>query len=166
MANKYIERNASTGVLTQVEGLVTSSGSGDAGRLVAVGSDGRFSVTVMPVGVGPDTSSLVTSEDLSAGDYINIYNDGGTPTARLADAGNGRPAHGYVKAATTSPAACVAYFEGANSDLSGLTPGGRVYLDTVGGVTQTPRTTGLHQFLGLAISATEVNTDIDDQIVL
>ena len=58
------------------------------------------------------------------------------------------------------------YFEGANDDLSGLTPGARQYLSTAGGRTQTVPTTGLLQCLGIAISATEINTDISEEIVL
>lgn len=164
MANKYIA--LLSGKLTNTEATVVSAGAGDAGEIVALDASGKIDVSVLPVGVGPDVKSLVTSANLAAGEYVNIYDNAGTPTARLADASNGRDAHGFVKAATTSPAAATVYFEGTNSDLSGLTIGGRVYLDTVGGITQTPRTTGVHQFLGIAISATEVNTDIDDCIVL
>jgi hypothetical protein len=44
-----------------------------------------------------------------------------------------------------------------------------VYLGTAGNPTHTvPATPGsvIHQFLGIAISATEINTDIEDAIVL
>jgi hypothetical protein len=164
MANKYIA--LVSGKLTNVEATVSSAGAGDAGEIVALDSNGRLDVSVLPVGVGPDVAILASSENLSAGDYVNIYDNGGTPTVRLADASNGRDAHGFVKAATTSPANATVYFEGPNMDLSGLTVGARVYLDTVGGVTETPRTTGIHQFLGIAIDETIVNTDIDDCIIL
>ncbi len=164
MANKYIA--LVSGELTNTEATVVSAGAGDAGEIVALDSTGKIDVSVLPVGVGPDVKILATSENLAAGDYVNIYDASGTPTARLADASNDRPAHGFVKASTTSPANATVYFEGPNDDLSGLTVGARIYLDTVGGVTETPRTTGLHQFLGYAVAATEVNTDIDDHIVL
>lgn len=164
MANKYIALVA--GKLTNTEATVTSVGAGDAGEIVALDASGKIDVSILPVGVGPDVKILATTEDFSAGDYVNIFSDGGTPAARLADASNGRDAHGFVKAATVAPAVATVYFEGPNADLSGLTIGERVFLDTVGGVTQTPRVAGLHQLLGYAVSTTEVNTDIDDCITL
>jgi hypothetical protein len=164
MANKYIA--LVSGKLTNTEATVVSAGAGDAGEIVALDGAGKLDVSVLPVGVGPDVKILPTSENLAAGQYVNIYDNAGTATARLADKSNGRDAHGFVKAATTSPANAIVYFEGSNSDVSGLTPGARQYLSTTGGRTETPQTTGLHQFLGIAISATEINTDIDDAIVL
>jgi hypothetical protein len=164
MANRY--QTLVSGESKLVEATVTSAGAGDAGEIVALDGSGRLDPSVMPVGIGADVKVLATSENLAAGDYVNIYDDSGTPKARLADQSNGRPAHGFTKAATTSPANATIYFEGSNSDLSGLTPGARQYLGTVGSPTETPQTTGLHQFLGIAISATEINTDIDDHVVL
>jgi hypothetical protein len=164
MANKYIA--LTSGKLTNTEATVTSAGAGDAGEIVALDSNGKLDVSVLPVGVGPDVAVLATTENLAAGDYVNIFNDTGTPKARLADASNGRDAHGFVKAATTSPANATIYFEGPNDDLTGLTPGARIYLDTTGNITETPRTSGIHQFLGYAIATDTVNTDIDDLVVL
>lgn len=111
-----------------------------------------------------DTSTLPTSQNLAAGDYVNLYDNGGTLTARLADNSNGRPAHGFVNAATTSPANAIVIFEGANANRTGLTPGARQYLGTAGQSTETPVTTGTHQFLGVAVSATSINTDISEEI--
>lgn len=145
---------------------VISAGAGNAGEITALDSAGKLDVSVMPVGIAPDVKVLATSENLAAGDYVNIYNVTGTPTARLADQSNDRPAHGYVKASSTSPANCTVYFEGSNSDNTGLTPGARQYLSTVGGTTEVAAISGLHQFLGIAVSATEINTDIDDEIVI
>ena len=164
MANKYIALNA--GKLTNTEATVVSAGAGDAGEIVALDGDGKIDVSVLPVGVGPDVKVLITSENLSAGDYVNIYDNATVATARLADKSNNRPAHGFVKAVTTSPAVATVYFEGPNANLSGLTVGARQYLDTVGGTTETPQSTGLHQLLGIAVAATEINTDIEDCIVL
>jgi len=164
MANKYIE--LLNGKLATKEGKVVSTGVSDAGTIVALDSTGKLDVSVLPVGVGPDVKSAVTSEDLTAGDYVNFWNDAGTEKVRLADKSNGRDAHGFVKAAFLTGATATVYFEGPNDNLSSLTPGSRYYLDVAGAVTATPAATGIHQFLGIAVSPTAINTDIDDCIVL
>lgn len=166
MANNGKFINLENGKLKQNDAINISTGASDVDKIVKLDSTGRISDTMMPVGLAADVKVLVTSEDLTAGQYVNIWNDGGTEKVRLADATNGRDAHGYVKAAFLTAANATVYFEGANDDLSGLTPGARYYLDAAGAVTATPRTTGLHQFVGIAISPTEINTDIDDCIVL
>ena len=121
---------------------------------------------LMPVGVIADVKVAEASETLAAGDYVNFWNDGGTEKVRLADQSNDRPAHGFVLVAVTATNNATVYFEGANTGLTGRTPGARQYLSTNGDVTETPQTTGLHQLLGVAISATEVNTDIQDCITI
>ena len=164
MAKKYIE--LLNGKLSNKEATVSSAGAANAGEVVALDSTGKLDVSVLPVGVGPDVKLLEVSEDLLAGQYINIFDVSGTPKVRLADASNGRDAHGFVKEAYLAGATAVVYFEGPNDDLTALTVGGRVYLNTAGTVTQSPRSTGIHQFLGIAVTPTEVNTDIDDCILL
>lgn len=157
------------GKITQVEATVVSAGAGDAGEVVALDSNGKLDVSVLPVGLGPDVAVVLASENLGSGDYVNIYDNGGTPNVRLADNSNGRDAHGFIKTPVTSGNNATIYFEGANDDLSGLTVGARYYLDTAGSVTATPPTIAtatISQFVGIAISATTINTDIDDCIIL
>jgi len=148
------------------EATVVSSGVSNAGDVPALDSTGKLDITVMPDGIGPDTKAMEATEDLSAGNYVNIFLSAGVQKVRLADASNDRPAHGYVKEAFLTGATAIVYFEGANDDLSGLTIGARYYLQTAGSASSAPRTTGLHQFVGIAISATEINTDIDDETVI
>lgn len=158
------------GKFTEIEATVVSAGAGDAGEVVALGADGKIDVSVLPTGVGPDVKNILASEAIGAGKYVNIYNNAGTANIRLADNSNSRPAHGFVKDAVANAATGTVYFEGANDDLTGLTPGARYYLATAGGVTSTPPTfaggAAIHQFLGTAISPTEINTDIEDCVVL
>lgn len=148
------------------EATVTSSGVANAGEIPALDSTGKLDESMMPVGIAADVKIMETSEDLTVGNYVNIYNASGTQKCRLADASNDRPAHGFVKEAFATAASAKIYFEGTNDDLSALTIGARYYLSTTGTITATPRTTGIHQFVGIAISATEVNTDIDDETVI
>ena len=148
------------------EATVISSGVANAGDVLALDSTGKIDTSVLPVGVGPDVKVMETTEDLTAGSYVNIFLSAGVQKARLADASNDRPAHGFVKEAFLTGASASVYFEGANDDLASLTIGARYYLQTGGTISATPRTTGLHQFVGIAISATEINTDIDDETVI
>jgi hypothetical protein len=167
MAQKPIQLVA--GKLTQVEATVVSAGAGDAGEVVALDASGKLDVSVLPTGVGPDVKIILASEAIGAGKYVNIYDNAGTANIRLADNSNSRPAHGFVKDAVASAANGTVYFEGANDDLTGLTSGARQYLATAGGVTVTPPVfpaATIHQLVGSAVSATEINTDIEDCIVL
>lgn len=168
MANKY--QSLIGGREAMVEATVTSTGVADAGEIVALGADGKLSVTVLPDGVGPLVITAVASEDITAGKFINIWNDGGTEKIRLADSTNDRPAHGFVKDAFLTGATVTAYLRtGVNDDLSGMTPGARQYLTAAGSRTQTvpvSPTDVIHQFLGIAKSATIMVVDIEDEIVL
>lgn len=169
MAEKYLKNNG--GVLTEEEAIQVSSGAGDAGKIPALDSAGRLDNTVMPVGIGADTASIVASENLAAGDMVDIYDDAGTATARKADAASsGKYATGFVLQATTSPANATIYFEGQNNQLTGLTAGARMYLSatTPGEITATaPTGTGqVVQYVGRAINATTIAFEPAQPIVL
>lgn len=170
MAGKSFQR-LEGGKEKAVQAVTVSAGAGNDGDVIGLDATGKIDLTMMPIGVGPDLKSVPSTEDLAAGDYVNLFDDAGTVKTRLADNSNGRPAHGFVIAATVSPAVNSVYFEGANSNLSGLTLGARYYLGTVGQPTATPLepivgTGKIHQYLGMAISATEINTDIQDCVEL
>lgn len=150
------------------EASASSAGAADAGEIVALDSNGLIDPSMLP---SVDVISLPSFENLAAGDYVNIFDDGGTTKIRKADNSNGRPAHGWVNEAVVSPAATNVFFEGSNANLSGLTEGARIYLGVTGGIIETPLdpsvvTGDIHQLLGIAISDTEVNTDIQDCILL
>jgi hypothetical protein len=167
MANKYIKNNA--GVLTEQEALVSSAGAGDAGKIIALDAAGKIDSSMMPVGIGADTSVVASSENLAAGDFVNIWNDGGTAKVRKADATSaGKEAHGFVLSAVTSPADATVYFEGTNTGVSGVTPGVH-YLGTTAGASSTtaPSSTGnVVQRIGVAVSSTAINFEPQAHIVL
>lgn len=170
MAEKFLERNSTTGIVTENEGLVVSTGAGDAGKIPALDSGGKLDLSLMPTGIGPATQSILASENLSAGDFVNVYNNAGTPNVRLADSSNSRRADGYVLSSVTSGNNATVYFEGANNQLSGLTAGQRLYLGTLGNATATVPTVGggdqIHQYLGRALNTTTMDVELDDEIVL
>lgn len=152
--------------------ITTSSGAADADKIPALDSTGKFDTSFMPVGIGADTKSIVSSENLSAGDIVNVYNDTGTPKVRKADATTaGKEASGFVLSAVTAPAAATVYFEGTNTQRSGLTPGGRYYLGTTaGGVvlesSAPAATNNVQQMVGIALSATELSFEMGEPVTI
>lgn len=158
------------GVLTQVEAKQSSAGAGDAGKVVALDSSGKIDNTMMPVGVGADTKTLPASEDLSAGDFVNVWNDSGTVKVRKADATTaGKEANGFVLSAVTSGNNATVYFEGTNTQLSSLTGASVYYLSTTAGGATTTAPSGsgnVVQRLGRALSATEISFEPSDPVTL
>lgn len=165
--NKYLKLNS--GVPTEEAALQTSVGAGDAGKIVALDSAGKLDVSMMPTGIAADTASIISDENLAAGDFINIFDDAGTPKVRKADATTaGKEAHGFVKTSVTASAAATVYFEGSNDQVSGAVAG-RVYLaTTAGGFTSTPPSAAgnVVQMVGIATSATNINVEVGTHYVL
>jgi hypothetical protein len=168
MANDGKFLNLENGKKKLDSAIASSAGAGDASKVLMTDGTGRIDSSFLPVGIGADTQDIISFEDLVAGDFVNIFDDGGTPKVRKADASNGRDANGFVLSGVTAPALATVYFEGTNTQLSAMTPGARQYLDTAGGVTETPNTTSgqLHQYLGKASSATELNVELDDCVLI
>lgn len=168
MAQKYLKQNA--GGFQEVEGLVTSAGAGDAGKIPALDAAGRFDSSLMPVGIGADTATIQASENLSAGDWVNIHDVTGAFRVRKADGTSaGKEADGFVLSAVTSGQNATVYFEGPNTQVSGQTPGA-VFLSvsTPGaGQATAPTATGqVVQRLGVAVSASVVNFERGPAILL
>lgn len=161
-ANKLVETDAAGKIdMSLLKATTSSAGAGDVGKVPQLDGSGRLDSTVMPVGIGADTKSILASEALVAGDFVNVWNNAGTANIRKADGSTtGKEAHGFVLSAVSNGANGTVYFEGANTQQSGLTAG-PVYLSatTPGRATSTaPSTTGqIIQCLGVAVSATEVN---------
>ena len=168
---RYLQLNPTSGGLDEVALLDSSAGAGDAGKGIALDSVGKINLNMMPTGVGPELQNLVTSEDLSAGDWINVYDNGGVPTARKADATNGaKRAHGFVKESVTSPAPVDVYFDGANDVLTGLTTGTRYFLSatTPGSCVTTPPSSAgnMVQYLGSALNDTIIAFRPTDGVIV
>ncbi len=158
-----------SGRIKEEEAIVVSAGAGDADKIPALDGTGRLDNSVMPNGIGADTATIEASENLAAGDLVNVFDSGG-PKARKADAtAEGKEAVGFVLEAVSSAANATVHFEGILSGLTGLTPGARQYLGTTSGArTETaPAGSGnVSQFLGRAVSATEISIEIGDPITV
>lgn len=168
MAEKYIKNNA--GQLAEVEATVVSTGTNEAGKIIALDASGKIDTTILPTGIGAQTKVAATSESLSAGQLVNLWNDSGTIKARKADASNGRRAHGFVLTGVTSPNNATVYLDGTITGLTSLTPGATYYLSgaTAGAIVSTaPSTSGyISQEVGVALSATELHFEEQQPITL
>ena len=161
------------GQTTLVKAVSTPAGTANAGDIVAYDSTGHIKEEALPSGVGAATVVAPAVEALGAGSLVNLFDDGGSLGVRLADNSNARPAHGFVKVAFDQAATATIYRLGVtNAQLSGLTIAIRYYLGTAGAVTDTPldpqdddNTGKIHQHVGFATSATELNT-VDDLVVV
>jgi hypothetical protein len=168
MSNKFI--GISGGIRILFTAIFSSTGVGDANKIVQTDSSGKLDSTLMPPGIGAATESMIAFEALSAGDFVNIYLNSTVRNARKADASNGRIAHGYVTSSVTVGNNATVILQGTNTALTGLTIGNRYYLSaTTPGVATTtaPIVSGnIIQFLGVAVTTTSINYENDDGIVI
>jgi hypothetical protein len=172
MAAKKFLRLVSNAI-TEVFGVQSSAGAGNAGDIVALDDAGRIDSSMMPTGFGSETFTATASEALAAGDYVNVFDSGsGVMKVRKADASGGvaKRAHGYVLAAVTLGGSATVYYGNLNNQKSSLTVGATYYLSgtTAGAITTTAPSTATHivQEIGVAKSATEILTEIQPPIVL
>jgi len=164
--NKYIAN--SNGTLTEVVSSQSSAGAGDAGKIVALDSTGRIDNSMMPVGIGADTAVIAASENLAAGDLVNVWNSSGAKVRKADATTAGKEAHGFVLSAVTSGNNATVYFEGSNTGVTGLTPGVQ-FLSTTAGIASATAPSGsgnVVQRVGFATAAASLNFDAGDPVVL
>ncbi|MEM9652252.1 MAG: hypothetical protein AAGA65_09170 [Actinomycetota bacterium] len=161
--SKYLIVNTDGRGYDETETVDVSAGAGDAGKILSLNSVGQVDESFLS---GRDIVSTVASGAIPAGAFVNLFDNGGTMAARLADKSNNRPAHGYTKTAVADTEAVAVFSRDNNDQLSGLTPGGEYWLDTAGGVTDTPTNVSaeLRQYLGIAIADDTIDVLIDPAI--
>ncbi len=169
-ARKIITHNG-TGDMVEYTGVTVSAGAASAGQVPVLGADGRLDPSLMPSGVSAENEVMAATEALAAGDFVNIYNNAGVAACRKADASAGltKRAHGYTLAAVASGANATVFTDGKNNQCSGLTAGD-VFLSaaTPGKPVNVPPTGSgnIVQSLGVAASATEINTGFQRPILI
>ena len=158
MSDKILRINTN-GEMEAYQVPVISGGATDSGKAIGLDALGKLDSSFLPTGIGADTISLVASETLNAGDFVNFWDDAGTIKVRKADSTNNtKQANGFVKVGVSSGATAVIYTEGDNDVLTGLVVGTRYFLGVTGGSTTTaPTTSGsIIQPLGVVKSATTI----------
>jgi len=160
MSNKYITLESG------VQSLKTAVTTSSANEIPSLDGSGKLSIDMMPAGLGPDVKSLTNTESttVDAGKLVNITATG----FQLASAGSNRAADGFVLASVDAAAAGMVYLDGIITGLTGLTAGLRYYLGAAGAITATPNTASgeTHQYVGKALSATELAFEATDAIKL
>lgn len=158
-----------TGIKKLVSALTSSAGIGDANKIIATNSAGKLDPSFLPTGVELVVETIVTSEVIAAGDFVNIWDDTGTRKVRKADAATARPAHGFVLSGASSGANASVYLTGLNTQVSGYTAGAKIFLSDItpgtGSATPPIESTGyINQILGVAASTTSLRFEFDDPI--
>jgi len=147
--------------------LTVSGGSSDAGKTIGTDLNGKIDMSLMPSGIGADTTTLLASESLNIGDFVNIWDDAGTIKVRKADNSDStKVANGFVKVAVASGSNAVIYTEGDNDTLTGLAVGTRYFLGVTGSYTSTVPTIlgSIIQSLGTVKNPTTIRFEQKDPI--
>lgn len=116
-------------------------------------------------GGGSPSFELPTSEQLTAGQLVTVWDNLGVAKVKKASTTLGN-AVGYVSENVATSAVATVNILGVIEGLSGLTIGTPVYLsDVAGGVTQT-QPVNKRQVVGVAISATQVAFNPSEAIII
>ena len=159
------------GRITEIVPEVISQGISSAGKLLALGADGRLDASVMPIGIGQNTQTATAVDSIPAGSVVSLFNNSNTTFMRRADGTSvGKEAHAFVKEAVAQNALGTAYLPGnVLTGLTSLTPGLRYYLSTTPGTVQaTPlsATGNVHQLIGVASNTTSLIFEPEEPITL
>jgi hypothetical protein len=113
---------------------------------------------------GSGFPSLLASETLAAGDFVNVFS-GGVRKASSNDLT--KQAHGFVSASYSSTNPVIVYYSGLNTGLTGLTAGARYFLSTNGSEATTPptATAQLSQEVGVAIATNAILVNFGPAII-
>ena len=162
------------GKIQQITPINVSTGAADGNKLFATSSDGKIHPSFLPQGIGPTLLVAPTTENLSAGNFVQTFTSEGVMKIRLADNSNGRAANGFVtEAVAIGENATVYPLDSINSNLTGLVAANDYWLGVAGGVIATPldasddlNTGKVCQYLGRASSVTELVTTDDTPVYL
>lgn len=115
---KYTVFDTTTVKFKQVTATTVSLGVGNAGDIPALGSNGKLDSSMIDSAAGGSVHAMVCTENLSAGDWVHIYNNAGTRACRKALATDAtKPACGYVKESATAGTVASVYVSGTNEKI-------------------------------------------------
>lgn len=161
----------------RLNAFATTGGGGDANKPAQLNASGTWPVAMIPTGIpvanidgaaGEDKKAVAVGSDVTAGQYVNLYDDAGTLKCRPADNSNNQPAHGFVKDSVTAGSNVDVWFDGENGNVTPTTVGAEQFLGTSGAITETvPSSSGeLVQRLGVALSLSAMETEIAEPIAI
>ena len=156
---KYLTTD--TGEVVEERAINTSAGAADADKLVRLDALGQIDETMIG---NAEVQTFTAFETLAAGDLIHVRTDGEIEKANAAT--NAKPCSGFVKTAITATQSGKVYGEGIIGGFTGLTIGGKTWLDITAGIaTQTPpsASANISQVVGTAWSATEIKFESGSQ---
>lgn len=113
-ADKYLSING--GVVTEVSGTTTSV----ANKIVALDASGKLHSGMMPAGTTGQSFTAPAYENIPAGSFVNVFEDGETVKIRKADADNtAMKAHGFsIAGQSTTGQDCIMFFAGQKLDTA------------------------------------------------
>ena len=136
-----------------------SAFTGNANEIVATDGSGFIDPSLLPPGIAAKTVSATAVGTVTAGAFVEFFDNAGTPSVRLADDSLGIPANGFVLTAIPDTTVGTVFLSGSNTAVTGLTAGEKYFLAAAGGVDQAPNVTtngDVVQLIGTAVSATEI----------
>jgi hypothetical protein len=150
--------------------IQTSSGVGDAEKVIGTDASGKIDISLLPGSVISTPVTAIADGALTAGDFINVYDDLGTAKVRKADASDAtKICNGFVLASYLDGATVSCYTRGENTAFAG-TAGAIYYLSattpglaTTTAVAETPG--NFHQVLGFG-TGTSFVFEFDDVIYM
>jgi hypothetical protein len=108
-----------TGATRLVSAITTSLGSGDANKIIATDSNGKIHSSFMPTGVEIQVETAIATEDLTDGNFVNIYDNGGTPSVRKGIANDvNKLVKGFVLANFLIGDTVTIYTKGVNTSIT------------------------------------------------
>lgn len=164
---KFLSR-AIDGCINLLSAINTTTGVGDAGQIIETDANGLLDPSFFPPGSTLTTESAQATEALNAGNFVNVYSDGGTDSVRKAIANNvDKLANGFVLDNYAISDTVTVFTVGVNTSITAV-PGEVYYLSqtTPGGATTTaPTETSTHfqQVLGIGVPS-GINYEFEDII--
>jgi hypothetical protein len=113
---------------------------------------------------GSGFPSLLASETLTAGDFVNVFSGG---VRRASSNDLTKQAHGFVTQSRAATNPVVVFYSGLNTNLTGLTAGARYFLSVSGTEHTLPPTASgqLSQEIGVAVSTTAMLVNFGPAII-
>lgn len=143
MALEFLRPVADAVKFVKDTAIAITTGVADAGKIVGTDANGLIDPSFFPPGVGAPTVVGVAGEALTAGDYVYFEDNGGTPTAFVADASATTTiAKGFVEETYALNDPIVIQLNAINTDIpvAAADVGKIAYLGATGDITYTPPT--------------------------